>query len=56
MTTTEIANLIEGLREIGFTDTQITDLQLMMEGRISIEEWGKRFKSQAKKDTTKHGD
>ena len=44
MNMTENANLIEGLRKIGFTDSQIADLMLMVEGRIDIDEWVKRFK------------
>ncbi|MBO6214369.1 MAG: hypothetical protein J6N76_02400 [Lachnospiraceae bacterium] len=44
MNMTENANLIEGLRQIGFTDSQIADLMLMVEGRIDIDEWVKRFK------------
>ena len=43
MTMTENANLIESLRAIGFTDSQITDFLLSVEGRISIEEFKKRF-------------
>ncbi len=39
----ENANLVEGLRLIGFSDTQIADLFLMVEGRISMEEWKKRY-------------
>ena len=39
----ENANLAEGLRAIGFSDTQIEDMLLMIEGRISISEWKERF-------------
>lgn len=35
----ELANMIEGLRAIGFSEKQITDFILMIAGRISIEEW-----------------
>ena len=49
MNMTEIANLIEGLREIGFTNTQITDLQLMVEGRIDKEEWKRRYEQEKQK-------
>ena len=44
MNMNENANLIECLRSIGFTDTQITDLFLAIEGRISIEEFASRYK------------
>ena len=50
MNMTENANLIEGLRRVGFSDTQIADLQLMIEGRISMEDWEKRY-SEAKADS-----
>ena len=43
MTANENANMVEGLREIGFSDTQIADMLLMIEGRISIQEWKDRF-------------
>ena len=42
----EIANLIEGLRKIGFSDTQITDFQLMVEGRITIDEFKERYEKE----------
>ena len=43
MNMTETANLIEGLREIGFSDSQIADFQLMIEGRISKEEFREKY-------------
>ena len=43
MTMTENANLIESLRAIGFTDSQITDFLLSVAGRISIEDFKKKF-------------
>lgn len=49
MTMSEKANLIEGLRKIGFSDSQIADFQLMVEGRISIDEFKKRFEENDKK-------
>ena len=38
MTMTENANLIQFLQEIGWTDSQITNMMLCVEGRISIQE------------------
>ena len=49
MTMTENANMVEGLRAINFTDTQVADLLLMIEGRITVEEWKKRFEEEEKK-------
>ncbi|MBQ4482617.1 MAG: hypothetical protein II966_05230 [Lachnospiraceae bacterium] len=40
----EMANLIEGLRRIGFKDVQINDMMLMMAGTISIREWEIRYR------------
>ena len=48
MNMTENANLVESLRRIGFTDTQIADLILSIEGRISLDELEIRFKAAAK--------
>lgn len=49
MNMTENANLVEGLRRIGFTDTQIADLILAIEGRISLDELEARYKSENNK-------
>ena len=49
MNMTENANLVEGLRAIGFTDTQIADFLLMLEGRLSIDSWKERFEEEAEK-------
>lgn len=46
MNMNENANLVEGLRAIGFTDTQIADFLLMVEGRISIEDFKDRFEKE----------
>ena len=48
MNMTEIANLIEGLRKIGFSDSQIADFQLMIEGRINLDEWVERYNNAIK--------
>ena len=50
MNMTETANLIEGLRAIGFSDSQITDFQLMVEGRISKEEFKEKFEREKKSE------
>ena len=39
----ELANMIEGLRAIGFKEKQITDFMLMIAERISIDEWVKGY-------------
>ena len=44
----EISRIIESLRVIGYTDTQILDLLLVAEGRISKEEWKNRFETENK--------
>lgn len=44
---TENANLIEALRLLGFSDTQITDLILAIGGRISLEEMKARYDKEA---------
>ena len=49
MNMSENANMVEGLRKIGFTDTQITDFLLMVEGRITQDEWEKRFNREKEK-------
>lgn len=43
MNMTENANMKESLRRLGFTDTQITDFILAVEGRISLDELEERF-------------
>lgn len=48
MNTTETANLIEILRGLGWTGDQIADLQLGVEGRLTIEESIARVKEQEK--------
>ena len=48
MNMSENANLIEGLRLLGFTDTQIADFILAVEGRISLEEMKKRHDAEDK--------
>ena len=49
MTMEENANLAEGLRRLGFTDTQIIDFLLAVGGRITLDELEKRF-YEAKKE------
>lgn len=46
MNMTENANLVEALRRIGFTDTQIADLILAIGGRISLDELEMRYKTE----------
>ena len=46
MNATETANLIEILRGLGWTGDQIADLQLGIEGRLTIEESIARVKEQ----------
>ena len=48
MSVTENANLTEGLRRIGFSLSQIADLQLMMSGWITMDEWLKRYENASK--------
>ena len=48
MSVSENANLNEGLRKIGFTSSQIADLQLMVSGWITINEWIKRYENGCK--------
>ncbi len=43
MNMTENANLVEGLRALGWTGEQIADFILAIEGRITTEELKKRF-------------
>lgn len=49
MNMTENANLVEGLRRLGFTDTQIADLILAIEGRISLDELEQRYNAERDK-------
>ena len=49
MNTTETANLIEIMRELGWKGDQIADLQLGIEGRISIKDSAKKIKEQEDK-------
>ena len=49
MNMTENANLIEALRRLGFTDTQIADLILAIEGRISLDELEQRYNAERDK-------
>ena len=44
MNMVENANLIQYLQSIGWTDSQITNLMLVTEGRISIEDAAKKHK------------
>ncbi len=44
MTMSENANMAELFRSIGWTDEQIVDFLLGVEGRISIEEAARRIK------------
>ena len=44
MTMSENANLIQFLQSIGWSDSQITNMFLCVEGRISIEEASKKHK------------
>ncbi|MBR1629405.1 MAG: hypothetical protein IJ679_09110 [Lachnospiraceae bacterium] len=46
MTMQENANMAELLRSIGWTDQQIVDFLLGIEGRISIEEAADRIKQE----------
>ena len=48
MTMTEAANFIEILRGLGWTGDQINDLQLGIEGRISVEESVRRVSNNNK--------
>ncbi len=50
MTETEIPNIIEILRGVGWSGDQINDFQLGVEGRISVEEAVTRLQ----KNTEKH--
>ena len=49
MTTTEIANLIEILRGLGWTGDQIADFQLGIEGRLSVKDTIEKVKEQEEK-------
>ena len=49
MPTTEIANLIEILRGLGWTGDQIADFQLGIEGRLSVSDSIKKVKEQEEK-------
>ena len=46
MNMTETANLVETLQAAGFTSQQINDFILSVEGRISIEEFKKRYEKE----------
>ena len=48
MTMSENANLVEGLRRLGFSDTQIIDFLLAVGGRISLDELERRYKEAEK--------
>ncbi|MBQ8955450.1 MAG: hypothetical protein IJ075_00595 [Lachnospiraceae bacterium] len=50
MTTTEVANLIEILRGLGWTGDQIADFQLGIEGRLSVKDSIKKVKEQENKN------
>lgn len=45
----ETANLIYALRAVGFSDTQITDFQLAVEGGLSLEEWKEKYLAEEKR-------
>ena len=49
MNFTENANVAEGLSRLGFTDTQIADLILAIEGRISLDELEQRYNAERDK-------
>ena len=49
MNVTENANLIEILRQVEWSDTEITDFQLGVGGRISVEEAANRIREARKK-------
>ncbi len=49
MNKNEKTNLIEGLRAVGFSDTQIMDFTLYLAGRMNIEEWKRKFEEEEKK-------
>ncbi len=46
MTMAETANMVEALQAAGFTSQQINDFILAVEGRISIEEFRKRYEAE----------
>lgn len=52
MNMTESSNFAEAMRRIGLNDTQIVDLLLAIEGRISLDEMEKRYNA-AKGDDEK---
>ncbi len=52
MNMTESSNFAEAMRRIGLNDTQIVDLVLAIEGRISLDEMEKRYNA-AKGDNEK---
>ena len=49
MNMAETANMIQALQAAGFTAQQINDFILSVEGRITIEEFEKRYKQESGK-------
>ena len=50
MTMSEIANAIEFLQKIGWTDAQITNFLLSVEGRRSLEDGARVHREEEKKE------